>query len=368
MKIPKARQLASGSWFIQLRLDGESIPITADTEAKCQAEALAVKSGLKKVTRHKGTLRYAIDVYIDSKRGILSPSTIRNYVGYAKNHFQAYMDKDMTAVDWQRAVNAETCSPKTLKNVWTLAQSAMAEQGFTPRVRLPKVVKKPMEWLTPEQIPRFMDAVYGLDCELPALLGLHSLRRSEMYGLTWDNIDLTDALITVKGALVVGEGNARVSKETNKTARSARAVPVMIPRLRELLEAVEDKTGPVLRSDINTPYTQINRACRAAGLPEVGVHGLRRSFASLGYSLGMNEEEIMSIGGWSDFQTVHNFYIYLSDIDRKKAANKMTMFYSDGRGEVKSNDTVSLSSVVQWMRDRDIPEAMIEDFVRTMRE
>lgn len=329
MKVPKARQVSSGRWYIFLRINGEQISVTADTEAQCQAEALAIKSGLKASPSKKGTLSYAIDEYINRHKKALSPSTVRAYKSYKANRFQKYMDKDMTTVDWQKAIDEEECSPKTLKNAWSLARAAMAEKQYFPIVKLPTVPKHPMQWLTPEQIPVFLKAIYGKSCELPALFGLHSLRRSEMFALTWDNIDLRNNLINVRGALVLSEGSKAVRKETNKTTNSTRDVPIMMPRLKELLEEVEDKTGPVLTCDIATPYDSINKVCRENELPEVGLHGLRRSFASLGHSLGMREEEIMSIGGWDDFQTMHKFYIYLSDLDRKKSANKMSAFYEN---------------------------------------
>lgn len=329
MKIPKARQLSSGNWFIQLRIDGQSIPVTAETEAKCQAEAAAIKAGLKDAPSKRGTLRYAIEDYINRHRKTLSPSTVRAYVSYKANRFQKYMDRDITSVDWQKAIDEEDCSPKTLKNAWSLARAAMAEKGFTPTVRLPKVVKTPMQWLTPEQIPVFLKAIHGQSCELPALLGLHSLRRSEMFALTWDNIDLENNLIQVRGAVVLAEGSKAVKKDTNKTKNSTRDIPIMMPRLREILELSEKGDGPILSCDIATPYDGINKVCRENGLPEVGLHGLRRSFASLGHSIGMREEEVMSIGGWEDFQTMHKFYVYLSDLDRKKAANKMALFYQN---------------------------------------
>ena len=44
MKVPKARKLSSGKWFIQLRLGGESIPVTAGTEKECTRQAQAVKA------------------------------------------------------------------------------------------------------------------------------------------------------------------------------------------------------------------------------------------------------------------------------------------------------------------------------------
>lgn len=334
IKIPKAKQRDSGNWFIYLRLKDDngvvhSYPITRPTKEECEQEAMAIKYGFKKVEEKKGSLREAIDDYINANKKTLSPSTIRAYQSYKANRFQDYIDKDITTVDWQQAINHEACSPKTLKNAWSLARAAMADKGLSPSVRLPKVVKTPMQWLTPEQIPVFLGSIKGKDGELAALLGLHSLRRSEMFALDWKNIDLKNNLIHVRGAMVLAEGSKPVTKATNKTSNSTRDVPIMMPRLRELLEAVEDKTGPVLTCNIATPYDQVNAVCRANNLPEVGLHGLRRSFASLGHSLGMNEEEIMSIGGWDDFQTLHKFYVYLSDLDRKRAANKMADFYNN---------------------------------------
>lgn len=363
MKVPKARKLSSGKWFIQLRLNGESIPVTADTEAKCQAEAAAIKSGLKKVQAGKGTLRHAIDKYIDSKKNVLSPSTIRGYRAYQRRYLQAYMDADMTRVNWQKAVDNEVCSPKTLKNVWNLAKAAMEEQGFSATVKLPKVKKTQMPWLTSEQIPIFLKAIQGKQCEMPALLGLHSLRRSEMFGLSWDDVNLADNLIRVSKTVVMDENHELIMKSTAKTRESIRTIPIMIPRLYELLSETEDKTGAIIKANLATPYEQINKICRENGLPEVGVHGLRRSFASLGYSLGMREEEIMSIGGWTDFQTVHKFYIYLSDLDKKKAQNRMSGFYS---GHTKSDlraKTISVSDVVSWMRKNNFSEETVNDFL-----
>ena len=44
MKVPKARKLPSGMWFIQLRLGGVSIPVTEKTEKKCRDAAALIKA------------------------------------------------------------------------------------------------------------------------------------------------------------------------------------------------------------------------------------------------------------------------------------------------------------------------------------
>ncbi len=35
MKVPKPRKLTSGTWFIQMRLGGESVPVSAATRTEC---------------------------------------------------------------------------------------------------------------------------------------------------------------------------------------------------------------------------------------------------------------------------------------------------------------------------------------------
>ena len=93
---PKARKLSSGNWFIQLRLGGESIPVTARTEKECIRRAQYVKAeyqaGKRKAPEPKGpTLGEAIDAYIARRDAVLSPSTIRGYKCIRKSRFSAVM-------------------------------------------------------------------------------------------------------------------------------------------------------------------------------------------------------------------------------------------------------------------------------------
>ena len=52
--------------------------------------------------------------------------------------------------------------------------------------------------------------------------------------------------------------------------------------------------------DANTVRRNINKICHAMGLQSVGIHGLRHSFVSLAYHLGVPEKIVMEIGGWHD--------------------------------------------------------------------
>ena len=44
MKVPEPRKLKSGTWFIQMRLGGESIPVSAPTRTECIKQAEKIKA------------------------------------------------------------------------------------------------------------------------------------------------------------------------------------------------------------------------------------------------------------------------------------------------------------------------------------
>ncbi len=244
------------------------------------------------------------------------------------------MNKSLNSVNWQKAVNDESrlCSPKTLKNAWGLVRSVLQDNGLDVEVRLPAPDVHEKQWLTVEDIPAFLEAAKGTPGEIGALLALSGLRRSEIYGLQWDDIDLDKREIHIHQSLILGEDAAPVLRQKNKTTSSTRTIPIMLPQLYDALGSVEDKTGAVVTGNIGTLRKRITRICAAAGLPDVGVHGLRHSFASLCYSLGVSELAAMQLGGWSDYQTMRKIYTHLSEMDRRKDADKLTDFFKNAHG------------------------------------
>lgn len=334
MKTPKARKLPSGSWFCRVRVNGKDIPITRATEKEAVAEAMAIKAGIRDARLHirKRTVTQAIDDYIESRQNILSPSTIRGYRTIQRGRFQQMMHKEISAVtqtQWQRAVDAEArlVSAKTLVNAWCFLSSVIFETtGHRPVIRLPQVIPNERQWLTPTQIPIFVDAVKGHPVEIPALLALSSLRRSELLNLRWKDVDLKNGTLRVNGAAVLDENGELVHKRETKNKTSRRTVPI-IPPLQEALENTEHKGEYVVTMRPNTIYTKINRLCQANGLPLVGVHGLRHSFASLAFHLQMPEKVAMEIGGWANDQTMHKIYTHLAQEDLKKHAQSFTDFF-----------------------------------------
>lgn len=345
MKVPKARQLPSGSWFCRVRVNGQDVPITRDTEKEAVAEAMAVKYGIKEAEKKskKKTLFQAIDDYIDVRRNVLSPATIRGYKNIQVNRFQNMMQRDIfdvTADQWQRAVNQEArlVTAKTLANSWRFISSVIAETtGRRINARLPQIIPAERPWLTPEQIPLFVEAVKGDKAEIPALLALSSLRRSEIIGLRWVDVDLANGILMVNGAAVPDENHKIVFKRETKNATSRRLVPI-IPPLQTALENADQHGEFVVAYHPATIMNQINRVCERNGFPKVGLHGLRHSFASLAYHLQIPEKVAMEIGGWADNQTMHKIYTHISERSVTTAAKAFTGFFAPAPGTNNGNE------------------------------
>ena len=331
IKVPEPKQLPSGSWHIYLAAEKRSV--TETTKDRCIAKAKAVRAGFVEQQKKLPALTWskAIDAYIADRSESLSPETVRGYRVIQRNRFHNIMQKPMSAqVNWQAEINAalSSLSDKSVKNAWGLMTVIMRVNEIpVPRVLFPVPEKNEREFLDPQQIIAFCEAAKGDTCEMAMLLGLHSLRMSEIRALRFpDSFDMKKSSIFVSGAVVRDEHNKEVFKQRNKTRQSARTVPIMIPRLRELLEA-QSKDGYVVTQANSTINRHIRTIAVKEGLPNITEHCLRHSFASLGYHLRLSEIEVMSMGGWSDSSTVHDIYLHLAQRDRLKAENKMAKFY-----------------------------------------
>lgn len=334
IKVPKPRQLKSGKWNIELKAEGWST--TEDTAEECIIKAKAVRAGFleAKVKSERVTLTKAIDRYIEQKDAVLSPESVRTYRGYQRNRFKTLMDMDVSKITpavAQAAVNAETKtkSSKTVHNAWAFVNTVIeSAAGQRLDIRTAQVVSDEHPWLMPQQIITFCECISRQPCEIGALLALSSLRRSEIMALTWDNIDLVNRVIHIRGAMVYDQDNKLVLKKQNKNKTSRRDVPIMMNQLFAALQRIEDKTGRVVDVAPNTLRNQINRICLANALPEVGTHGLRHSFASLAAHLRIPEPVAMEIGGWADSKTMRNIYTHVSKLDIANSQNDMAKFYN----------------------------------------
>lgn len=333
VKVPEAEKLPSGSYRCRVMVNGQKKSFTALTKREAEQAALEYKIGLlaEENERPEITIRKAIDEYLTLKSGVLSPASVRGHRIKQRCYLQGIMDtplSKLSAAAIQQAINSEKCSPKTIRETWALIRPALKRYGVSYDVSLPVVQSDEHAFLSADEIPVFLKEAEGSKYEIAFLLALHSLRVSEILGLRWENVDLKKQSITVRGATLFDENNKLVNKPTNKNRSSRRTIPIMIPRLLQLLSDAERTGEFVVIANPNSIRASANKICRNAGLPEVGTHGLRHSFCSLAYKLGISEKVTMQLGGWSDYGTMRKIYTHIAQADISDSVQQIKNFFA----------------------------------------
>ena len=339
MEIPEPKKTPTG-WRIQLRINGQSIPIMADTPKECRRKAALVKAeaqnSAKPVKKCDLTLTQAIDAYISERSNTLSPSTIRGYRIIQKHRFSSTMNRPLCKIsptEWRSILNDElsVASRKTVKNGWGLVKSVLTAHGISvddsilvsnPRKR------RDANWLEPDEIKKFVAAAADDPLCVPMLLALMSMRMSEIDALRWENIDPNSDIIHTAGARVLDENNEYVIKSEQKNAESDRSVPLLIPELRAAIRHDRKPEGKVLTCSQATLRNAVSRVCDRAGVKRVTVHQLRHSFASLSAHLRIPAEISMEIGGWSNDKIMKEIYTHIARSDIERYKNEMWRFYN----------------------------------------
>ncbi|SFE05557.1 Site-specific recombinase XerD [Sulfitobacter brevis] len=145
------------------------------------------------------------------------------------------------------------------------------------------------------------------------LLILTGARRGEVLGLEWQDLDLS---------LGIWNRPAHKSKD-----RKAKRIPlsnealILLRAMRDVAEGnflFRTSTGGYL-PDINRPWRWLRSE---TGMPDLRIHDLRHSFASILVSSGETLETIGKLLGHSQYQTTMR-YAHLMDDPLRNAANKM---------------------------------------------
>ena len=285
----KAVQLPSGSWNVRLRDNGKQKSFTAKTRKEVIQMASEYLYDKEHKKRNEMTVAECLDTYIDSKKGILSVTTLSLYQKIRDKNFQEIMTipiSMLTTAQVQNAISkeAETHKPKTVANMRGLLSAALKQQGITLTVSVPKPVKKIIDLPEPRQV---MEAVKGKDIELPVMLAMWmGLSMSEIRGLKPESI--SEHYLTVCGVVVDVDGK-NIEKEATKAYERTRRIqmPIEIYRLIQQTDAWRKGTGYLVPMNRRTIYGHFTKAIEDAGLPHMTFHQLRHMNASVMERLGV---------------------------------------------------------------------------------
>ena len=260
----------------------------------------------------------AISDYIEARRPVLSPYTIKGYENIQaalKGLPAAAIRCEAGTPVFQRIVNAVADrSPKTVRNYVGLISSAVKFSGYPfPPVALPQREKR--ETFIPDEgtMRQVLAAVAGTDLEIPVKLGMMGLRRGEVCAL--DPADIKDGVAHICRAAVDIDGV--ISTKRPKTYDSDRYV-----RLPDELAAAIIRQGYVTRIKPDNLSHRFGIALRKAGLPHFRFHDLRHFFVSYCHNiLKLSDAQIQRLGGWrTDWVMKQHYLQSMRDSEAQRAA------------------------------------------------
>lgn len=186
---------------------------------------------------------------------------------------------------------------------------------------------------------------YGEAIWIQFFLGL---RVGEMQALRWEDVDLDVGMIHIRRAYVRKE---KVFKDYPKGRRQHSKVipPELLEVFKELAVKRDDDNELVLRSpgywmlSYEWFNRQLQRYCKALGLPLIGTHGLRHSTSSLYLSNGASKDDIRALMAHSS-ATVTERYIHHVDTRLSQVARSIQLFPADpGKSQQECSQNVPKS-------------------------
>lgn len=319
----KIEKLPSGSYRIRKMYKGETHTIVFDYKPTQKEAMQAMAAELDKVKCASGTqltFSKAAESYVNMKRNILSPRTIKEYSETVRRFpewFSSLPVSDITQIQINRLVNELSLSksPKTVHNYHGFLTAVMGT--FYPNLKinttLPQKVKSEPYTPSSEDVKRILEEVKNTPYEIPITLACYGMRRSEICALQLEDVE--GDVVHITKAMVQNENKEWVIK-TTKTASSTR--DIIIPA--ELAEKIRQQ-GYVCKCYPGMIAQTLARVEKRLGIPHFSLHKLRHYFASQMSALGIPEADILKMGGWETDHVMKSVYRH-SMMDKEENAKR----------------------------------------------
>ena len=343
----KAKELPSGSWRVQFRLNGERISVTADSEEEAIYQASAIKTRRErsvKAEKKENTVGKCVKEYIESKENILSPSSIRGYYIILRNAMKFIENvkiKELTEKHLQQWVNlnSENYAPKSIKSQFGLVTAALRQEKINldyTSILLPRIEDKDPVIPNEQQMGEILRIVEGTSVELPVTIAVTlGMRQSEIAGLKWSDYD--GALLDIHGAKVPNKENKYIYKDSVKSKASKRKIEVE-GILKERLDRAERKSefiSPMLPSSV---LRKFNHLCDRNGLPRFTMHAERHANASEMLVMGVPDKYAMKRLGQSSPNMIKNVYQHLFEDKEKEYSKSLSKKFETLINDKNSNE------------------------------
>lgn len=250
-------------------------------------------------------------------------------------------------------------SPKTIRHMQQIIHGALKQAikekliSVNPAdaVRLPKLVKVEMKTLDMEQVKKFLDVAstdkFYKRYFAAYLLELYTgLRRGELLGIRWKDIDMKNRKITIIQQLVkVGSTLVIRELKTESSQNRVIAIPdevIQVLKDHKKIKIEQYKTlgfddieikklmseGLIFTNELGNLLQPRNflrnfkGALKAAGIDPIRFHGMRHTFALLSLQQGVDIKTLQSDLGHESIETTLDRYGHVNEAMKRDAASR----------------------------------------------
>ena len=341
--------------------------VLAKTQKDCKEklkQAIEENSKVDTVKAGQYTVGQWMDVWFENCAKIkVRPSFHKTYRGYIDNHIKPNIGKvplgKVSSLDLQKLykkllsggrverIEAKNqpkgLSAKTVRNINQVISSAMdfaIDQKLiaanpTDGCALPKLEHREMKTLPAEQLASFLRETKESGVfELYYIELATGLRRGELLGLKWEDIDLEQGIIHVRRQIARIDG--KIVEAPLKTKNSYRSVSIGQDAV-EILKEQRRKTDSeyVFPSPTGGPISpdsvlkMLHRVLKRAGLPEIRFHDMRHTFATVALQNGVDIKTVSGMLGHYSAGFTLDTYAHVTTAAQCQAANTMSSILSD---------------------------------------
>lgn len=295
----------------------------------------------------------------------IEETTAYGYRGMIENYLKPQLGEirlqKLTARDIQQyytwLMDEKELSPNTVikhHNLLTNTLNAAERQEYITKnpmraVSPPKKRQREAKFYTPEQLGILLDKAVGTRLELPVFICAYlGLRRGELCGLRWSDVDLEHQTITIENTRTQA-GKKEIEKGT-KTASSTRTLYLpdtlcdMLKAAKENQQACRaeyknayDDNDYVVVMEDGRPFRPnylselFGKFLADNDLPKIVLHELRHTFASLSNQAGIPAYNIGKALGHSTPATTQKIYTHLLDQTHTQAVEGVAAIADEAR-------------------------------------
>jgi len=315
------------------------------TQEEVREKIVALRKQLRagQKVADKSTVRSFLQQWLaDDVRVRLAGKTVREYTDVVRDYIEPWLgdvklqrltpaDVQKWQADLQRLGWSENQRAKGMR-VFRAALNAavrlqLIERNPVLAVRPPRVVRRQVRSLEPEEVSRLIQAANGDRLgDIVTLAVMTGLRKAELFALRWEDVNLQERVLTVRRSLEEVAGVLRVKEP--KSAAGRRAVvledlgagALESRRTKAIAEGMSPEVVPIVFPNSDGGYLRGSNFDRrvwhpireAAKLPStIKFHDLRHTQASLLLATGAHPKVVQERLGHSDCALTLKTYSHL---------------------------------------------------------